>query len=368
MSRPIAMISSTARDLPEHRERVRKACERIGFEPREMMEHLTALDQDAVEISLEMVDRADVYIGIFAHRYGSIPDGADKSITEMEYDRAVEKKIPRLIFFIDEDQLVHPNDIDTGPGAAKLKALKERVGKERVAAFFETSADLHGHVIAALQKFREEQQEADGEAAAERAAAVLHRHSAIPTPPTADIVHPYTLSETQALIGRQKELGVLTEWVSDPNFHIFCLVAIGGMGKSALAWKWFIEIAPKEMPELEGRLWWSFYESDASFENFMNRALGYVGGLHEDDIQKMDWQDRETLLLRHLDEKPFLLGLDGLERILLAYCRMETGWSAFCSPIAGWMPAVSQMTISIGRRRTVWPGPMTFRRRRGSRS
>lgn len=323
MSRPIAMISSTARDLPEHRERVRKACERIGFAPEEMMEHLTALDKDAVEISLEMVDRADVYIGIFAHRYGSIPDGADKSITEMEYDRAVEKKIPRLIFFINEDLPVLPKDFDTGPGAAKLQALKERIGKERVAAFFETAADLHGHAIAALQKFREEREEADGEAATDRAAAVIHRHSAIPTPPTADIVHPYTLSETHSLIGRQKELATLTDWVSKSNAKIFCLVAIGGMGKSALAWKWFQEIAPKEMPELEGRLWWSFYESDASFENFLNRALGYVGGLHEDEIRKMDWQDREALLLRHLDEKPFLLGLDGLERILLAYCRMD---------------------------------------------
>ena len=323
MSRPIAMISSTARDLPEHRERVRKACERIGFEPREMMEHLTALDKDAVETSLEMVDRADVYIGVFAHRYGYVPDGADKSITEMEYDRAVERKTPRLIFFIDEGQPVLPKDIDTGPNAAKLHALKERIGKERVAAFFETAADLHGHVIAALQRFREERQEADGEAAAERAAAVLHRHSLIPAPPTPDIVHPYTLSETQALIGRQKELGALTDWVSTSDARIFCLVAIGGMGKSALAWKWFNEIAPKEMPELEGRLWWSFYESDATFENFLNRALGYVGAAPEDKIKKMGWQDKENLLLRLLDEKPFLIGLDGLERILLAYCRMD---------------------------------------------
>ena len=326
--RPIAMISSTARDLPEHREQVRKACERMGFEPREMMEHLTALDKDAVETSLEMVDRAEVYIGIFAHRYGSMPDGAETSITEMEYDRAVEKKIPRLIFFIDENRPVPPKDFDTGAGALKLQALKERIGKERVAAFFETAADLHGHVIAALQKFREERQEADGEDAAKRAFAMLHRRSSTPMPPTADIVHPYTLSETQALVGRQKELNALTDWMSEPrsgfrDARIFCLVAIGGMGKSALAWKWFNEIAPKEMPEPKGRLWWSFYESNADFASFLDRALGYVSDLHEDDIREMDWQKKENLLLRHLDEKPFLLGLDGLERILLAYCRMD---------------------------------------------
>ena len=98
--RKVAMISSTTRDWSEHREQVRLACERAGFEPREMMEHLTALDTDAEDASLSMVDQADVYIGIFAYRYGYVPDGEEISITEMEYNRAVETDKPRLIFFI----------------------------------------------------------------------------------------------------------------------------------------------------------------------------------------------------------------------------------------------------------------------------
>jgi hypothetical protein len=111
------MISSTARDLPEHREQVRLARERAGFEPREMMEHLTALDTDALDISLRMVDQADVYIGIFAYRYGYVPDGQDLSITEMEYDRAVAKQKPRLIFFMHGDHPVTRKDVETGAGA-----------------------------------------------------------------------------------------------------------------------------------------------------------------------------------------------------------------------------------------------------------
>ena len=89
------MVSSTARDLPLHREQVRLACERAGFEPREMMEHLTALNKDAVEASLRMVAEANVYLGILANRYGTVPTGCDISITEMEYDRAVELEKPR---------------------------------------------------------------------------------------------------------------------------------------------------------------------------------------------------------------------------------------------------------------------------------
>ena len=48
------MISSTARDLPQHRDLIRLGCERAGFEPR-VMEHLPALDADAIKASLRMV-------------------------------------------------------------------------------------------------------------------------------------------------------------------------------------------------------------------------------------------------------------------------------------------------------------------------
>ena len=146
----VVMISSTARDLPEHRGQVRLACIRAGFDPLEMMEHLTALNENAVQASLSMVERADVYLGILAYRYGTIPTGYDLSITEMEYNRAVELDKPRLIFLIHEDHPVRAADFDIGPGAEKLKALKVRIGEDRVAAFFKSPEDLRSHIVEAL--------------------------------------------------------------------------------------------------------------------------------------------------------------------------------------------------------------------------
>src|SRR6516164_4014628 len=55
MTRRSVMISSTARDLPTHRDEARLACLRSGFDPREMMENLPALNKDAVEALLRMV-------------------------------------------------------------------------------------------------------------------------------------------------------------------------------------------------------------------------------------------------------------------------------------------------------------------------
>jgi hypothetical protein len=104
------------------------------------------------------------------------------------------------------------------------------------------------------------------------------------------------------------------------------VVAIGGMGKSALTWKWFNDIAPQEMNPLAGLMWWSFYESDASFENFIIRALAYVSKRSIEEIQKVNPQDRESQLLAILDKEPFLLVLDGLERILIAYARMDAAY------------------------------------------
>jgi hypothetical protein len=56
-----------------------------------MMEHLPASDADAIAESLRMVDEADVYVGVFGYRYGHIPEGRDRSISEMEVDRAIER-------------------------------------------------------------------------------------------------------------------------------------------------------------------------------------------------------------------------------------------------------------------------------------
>src|SRR5438270_4778628 len=97
----VVMISSTARDLPDHRKEVLDACLRQGMFPI-MMEHLPASGADGMAESLRMVDEADFYLGVFAHRYGYVPNGHPISITEMEYNRAVKRNIPRLIFIMDK--------------------------------------------------------------------------------------------------------------------------------------------------------------------------------------------------------------------------------------------------------------------------
>jgi tetratricopeptide (TPR) repeat protein len=318
-----AAISSTARDLPDHRRQVMDACQRQGMFPK-MMEHLPATDADAISASIALVEEADIYLGLFAFRYGYVPAGHDISLTEMEYNRAVERKIPRLIFLMHEDHPVRPMDVETGLGAERLKALKDRLKADQVVNFFKSPADLRADVINSLSHIRVKEEKQD--------VAPFHSVGDIPSPPEPYIPHPYTLLQSKGVIGRQNELKLLADWLANPaadvyQARILSIVAIGGMGKSALAWKWFNEITSQEMKAVNGqewgRMWWSFYESDASFENFLVRALAYVTGRSRHEVQKMSSPEREEQLLGVLDCDPHILVLDGLERVLLAYAHRD---------------------------------------------
>jgi hypothetical protein len=53
------MISSTARDPPEHRKEAMGACLRVSMFP-DIMEHLPASADEAIAASLDMVDRSEI--------------------------------------------------------------------------------------------------------------------------------------------------------------------------------------------------------------------------------------------------------------------------------------------------------------------
>jgi len=152
-------ISSTVFDLPEHRKRAVNACGRAGMHAIDMA-NWTAKAANAVEVSLGKVDQADLYIGIFAHRYGyrprgqPVPPGQDISITEMEYRRAVKRGIPRLIFLMHEDHAIKARDVEPGPGREKLDRLKEELGRDHVCGQFKDPGDLELLVFQSLVEYR----------------------------------------------------------------------------------------------------------------------------------------------------------------------------------------------------------------------
>ena len=69
------------------------------------------------------VGKADAYVGIFAHRYGYVPENHNPelcSITELENLQAGKCGKPALVFLLSEDAPWHPKYMDavTGEGTA----------------------------------------------------------------------------------------------------------------------------------------------------------------------------------------------------------------------------------------------------------
>lgn len=191
------------------------------------MENLPARDADAIRVSMGMVDKADIYIGIFAWRYGHKPEGHDFSITEMEFNRAVERKIPILVFLIHKDHSLTIEMVETDKDAQKkLTELKERASQGRGRREFKSPEDLRGEVIHALSDLNQREQESSGE----KAVPDFHPPNLIPKPPEPYIAHPYSLLQTKDVVGRQAELNLLTDWVTTnkqvpADTRIFNLVA-----------------------------------------------------------------------------------------------------------------------------------------------
>src|SRR5438105_3839182 len=94
-------ISSTYDDLVEHRRAVNDVLLQLGQQVI-AMEHYVASDQRPLARCEADVRACDLYVGIVAWRYGFIPAGQDRSITELEYRAALDQSVPVLLFLADE--------------------------------------------------------------------------------------------------------------------------------------------------------------------------------------------------------------------------------------------------------------------------
>ena len=109
-----------------------------------------------------------------------------------------------------------------------------------------------------------------------------------------------------------------------------------------------------------GRVWWSFYETDATFDNFITNTLAYVSGRPTEELKDVSASEKQAKLLQILDKHPYLIVLDGLERILVAYARQDAAFlnddTALDDRTANWIAGAAGLPESgaksfIGRHR-----------------
>jgi hypothetical protein len=158
-------ISSTYGDLADHRRAVAEILRKLGHSAVAMEDYVAA-DQRPLDKCLADVAACDIYIGIFAWRYGYVPEQGNpdqKSITELEYRKAVELKKPRLLFLLEEGAHWSPPLMDAFTGdnqqGQRIKELRAELVKELLAGCFSGTDQLAALVSAAVARWFDEQRQ-----------------------------------------------------------------------------------------------------------------------------------------------------------------------------------------------------------------
>jgi hypothetical protein len=153
-------ISSTFNDLEHYREKVYRHLRSLGHDVI-AMEDYVATDTRPLQKCLQDVRDSNVYVGIFAWRYGYVPlkdNPEKKSITELELNEAERLGKPRLIFLLKSTGAWPANMMDATTGdnkrGARISALREALKQGRLLAEWETADELAAKVGAALYRWQ----------------------------------------------------------------------------------------------------------------------------------------------------------------------------------------------------------------------
>jgi tetratricopeptide (TPR) repeat protein len=329
------MVSSTFTDLKGHREALDKALHAHDLFPC-VMENDSARLDNVLESSLEKVRDSAAYIGVISLvKYGQIPmdeirNPQKLSLTELEFNEAERLKRPILLFFMGDDHPVKKADVERdSKKEKKLAAFRERAkqsatpGVQRVYAVFESLEDFKSKIAPSLNKLCEHLAQADTSLPPSIQAKTTA--NSIPRPPAFHASPDYI--GRHEFIGRKAQLQTLSDWAqpTDPT-SVLLFEAIGGNGKSMLTWEWAKDEKGKyatQVRDWAGRFWYSFYEKGAVMRKFCQQALAYMTEQPLENFEKKPMDVLRRDLIAELHRRPWLLVLDGLERVLVAYHRID---------------------------------------------
>ena len=251
-----------------------------------------------------LLDQSDIVIALFYSKIGIF--------SREEFDRSIDQNKKIFLYFKSNFQTKKSELLKKYLELAEFREGIEQESKIRFQEF-DSLKDYNGTLYKDLEKYLIKQyppKNKDGE--------ILESSSKklIPLAPRPYIAHPYSLAKN--FTGRVEEMNKLTDWFHLKKEPLLIIEAIGGMGKSALTWKWLHDEIINQDTEVEGIIWWSFY--DEPFSAFVKHLFQYV--FSEKERQQMGMVDELTELSRALYQRRFLLILDGFERELRGYAQM----------------------------------------------
>lgn len=267
-------LSSTYNDLIAHRQAAHDALEQLGLHVI-WMGAFGARPEESTKACLDEIEACELFVGIYAHRYGYIPEGTDVSITEQEFDHAQSLGKPIFGFIVHEDYPWSPKFIEHDK-KAKLDVFLSKVKKQPV-EFFTTPDNLAHNIASSVGRY-------------------LSEHSPITNHQLPITPRGSTLPRLDFFIGREKELDIVKSALSPEARTWGALIdGPGGIGKTALAIK-AAHDAPADLFERK------------IFITAKRRELTAEGEKPLTDFTRPAY-------LAMLDELGRELGMEGLERL-----------------------------------------------------
>lgn len=145
-------ISSTYSDLVEERRKALDILLSADCIPAGM-EAFVATDSEQFEVIKKVIDLCDYYVLIIGKRYGSVSPDTGISYTEMEYEYALSKNIPVLVFAIDESVVLPEDKVESDPdNIIKLNQFRNKAMKNRLATVWKTDEELIGRLAVSIMK------------------------------------------------------------------------------------------------------------------------------------------------------------------------------------------------------------------------
>ena len=244
-------LSSTYEDLKLHRGAVFDALRKSGYRVVAMEDYVAA-DERPVDQCLKDVAAADLYVGIFAFRYGYVPpqehDNPDGlSITELEFRHAAGRGIPCLTFVVKDGTAWPLNHVDayTEPGGeqpgARIKRLREDLLTQKSASLFSSPHELAA-LVQPTRAGRPGRQSAVTRQL-EKTRPRAGEEVIPPAPLTWDIAElgspfpglmHFTRRHAPVFFGRESEVREILDRLQTPQGHFLIVSGNSGTGKSSL--------------------------------------------------------------------------------------------------------------------------------------
>ena len=325
-------ISSTYTDLVDHRRHVYDILRKMRYDVIAMEDYVAA-DRRPVDQCLADVASCDVYVGIFAWRYGYIPPGHDKAITELEYRQAGQCGLERLVFLVDESTPWPREYMDevTGHGedGARIKALRAELLENHMVQFFKSPEELAGQVATSVARWTQKQLDAQMEQLRARQAEtdrkrreMRHRRRVVNLRPL-DVTH---------FKDRLREMQTLCDHLADAGVRLISVVGRGGMGKTALVSRVLVDLErglktsevseASEVLQVDGILYLSARSTGLGLERIY-ADVGRMLGEPAASQLTARWADKDMslaakveYLLEALRDGMYLVLLDNLEDYL----------------------------------------------------